>query len=150
MIIVIKSFLSFSECDTVINFYNNNLDKKFVYYNTELVGIIECNDCFINECLQKINKKCNDLTKVYMDNAEIVKWVNGSFMGPHYDVNDELSAIVYLNSNYEGGELIVEDVKIKPETGDLIIFKNGKLLHSVNKTIGERYTLATWFKKQLI
>jgi len=146
MILVVKDFLSLIECNTIIDFYNNNLDKKFVYYTTEPIKILNCKNCFIEECLQKINKQCEDIADVYMDNAEVIKWLNSSFMKPHYDVGDELAAIVYLNSNYEGGELVVENVKIKPEIGDLVVFNNGKLLHSVNTVVGERYTLSTWFK----
>ena len=81
-----------------------------------------------------------------MDNAEIIKWLNGGFMKPHYDEGDEFAAIVYLNNDYSGGELVLDGNIIKPDLGELIIFNNGKILHSVNKVVGERYTLSTWFK----
>lgn len=148
MILITKNFLSFEDCNKVINFYNNNASKKFKYGTTEPIKIKNCNNYFIKECLQKINEQCIKIGKVYMDNAEVIKWLNEGAMEPHYDIGDEFAAIVYLNSNYEGGELVIEGIEIKPDVGELIIFSNGKLLHSVNKVIGERYTLSTWFKRR--
>ena len=146
MISITKNFLSFEDCNKVINFYNNNASKKFTYGATEPITIINCNDYFIQGCLQKINKQCIKIAEVCMDNAEVIKWLDGGTMAPHYDVGDEFAAIVYLNSDYKGGELVIEGIEIKPDVGEFIVFSNGKLLHSVNKVVGERYTLSTWFK----
>ena len=59
----------------------------------------------------------------------ISKYDVGKFMGPHVDsYGDErepvLSVVLYLNSDYEGGELYFpnQDIKIKPETGSAVVF----------------------------
>ena len=50
-------------------------------------------------------------------------------MGPHIDSYSDspkevLSIVLYLNNNYEGGELYFknQNIKIKPEAGSLIAF----------------------------
>ena len=78
---------------------------------------------------------------------EIVKWPMGSFMKKHRDTGDDISFILYLNDNYEGGETIVDKLKIKPKQGRIVIFSNDKYIHEVKKVNwGVRYTLAGWYK----
>lgn len=92
----------------------------------------------------------------------------GSFMYPHVDIvgyiqkEDEdvpdhlskwsghLSSVIYLNDNYEGGELYFKDhdIAIKPEAGDYITFPgNRHYQHGVKEVSGAvRYTLSTWVR----
>lgn len=56
----------------------------------------------------------------------ISKYSEGKFMGAHTDERSGayISAVVYLNDNYEGGELGFpnQGFSIKPEAGSMIIF----------------------------
>lgn len=61
----------------------------------------------------------------------INKYSEGQYMGPHVDWNESNSDItytivVYLNDNYEGGELYFVDpaieLKIKPLAGSIVMF----------------------------
>lgn len=60
----------------------------------------------------------------------ISKYNQGTEMGPHIDwygdnMSDPvMSSVLYLNDNYEGGELYFPkfDIKIKPKAGSIIIF----------------------------
>lgn len=92
----------------------------------------------------------------------------GSFMYPHVDIvgyiqkEDEdvpdylskwsghLSSVIYLNDDYEGGELYFKDldIYIKPEAGDYITFPgNRHYQHGVTEVTGAvRYTLSTWVR----
>lgn len=142
----IENFLSNKTCEDLISFYKDNLDKKFVYHMTEPIKVINNENTLVKSCLQKIDAQCNSMADVYMDNAEIIKWLNSGYMPPHHDIGDKFAAIVYLNDDYEGGELMLENLKIKPKTGELIVFENGAVLHGVNTIVGERFTLSTWFK----
>lgn len=64
----------------------------------------------------------------------ISKYNVGSEMGKHvddyedYDKNPTVSGILYLNDNYQGGELYFEDqgIKIKPTAGSMVIFPSIK------------------------
>jgi hypothetical protein len=140
LILSYESFLTVEECNSYINYFNND-DKIKKYRDTFTLGI---NDTLLLNKLKdvfKIDKLQNP------DNLEIVQWPKDSFMGPHYDTGDSLAFIIYLNENYKGGETVIENLKIKPRTGKIVIFSNGKLEHEVNKIEeGTRYTLIGWYK----
>ena len=141
-----KNFLGESDCLKLVDYYQNHLNQTFKYNFTKPLSILKCQDPFVMDCLNKVIEKCNTLHKVYLDNAEIIKWLNDGYMDPHYDAGDKFAAVLYLNSNYGGGELVVENITIKPEVGELIIFENSQLLHSVNRIVGERFTLSSWYR----
>lgn len=60
-----------------------------------------------------------------------------------------LSSVMYLNDNYEGGEIEFKNssVKIKPEAGSIIFFPSNFLyIHEVYPIIsGTRYSMPQWF-----
>jgi predicted 2-oxoglutarate/Fe(II)-dependent dioxygenase YbiX len=76
----------------------------------------------------------------------------------HYDgstgIGRALSCIVYLNDDYEGGELefVHFGIKIKPKTGMLVIFpSNYAYMHASHPvTKGTKYALVTWIKDREI
>ena len=111
-----------------------------------------------------INKVKNEIEKAYNledikivakeDFLGVVHWEIGSYLTTHVDdlgyvTDNHLPILIYLNDNYEGGEIKFEthDVSIKPKTGDLIIFPgNMHYAHEVTKILsGDRYTLPIWF-----
>jgi len=96
-----------------------------------------------NAILISINKKIRDSILLcskdyskehnielgYLTPISIAKYFTGKQMGPHVDSYDDnrapvLSVVLYLNDNYEGGELHFKDqnVSIKPSAGSLIAF----------------------------
>lgn len=62
----------------------------------------------------------------------------------------DLSIIIFLNDNFEGGDLVFPELKIriKPEPGMLVCFpSNHHYVHSVESvTKGKRYSIVTWAK----
>jgi predicted 2-oxoglutarate/Fe(II)-dependent dioxygenase YbiX len=76
--------------------------------------------------------------------------------GDHYDAHYDggpatrrwISAIIYLNEDYEGGhlEFVHYGVKIKPKAGSLLIFpSNYAYSHIAHKvTSGTKYAIVTW------
>lgn len=88
------------------------------------------------------------------DLLSVVHWETGSYLTTHVDdlgfvTDNHLPIIIYLNDNYEGGEIKFEthDVCIKPKTGDLVVFPgNMHYAHEVKEVLsGDRYTLPIWF-----
>lgn len=63
-------------------------------------------------------------------------------------VERDLTVLVYLNDNYEGGELELPDwgIKFKPKAGTLIAFPSySEFAHVVHPvTRGERMNIVTW------
>ena len=76
--------------------------------------------------------------------------------GDHYDAhydggpsnNRWISAIIYLNDNYEGGELefVHFGVKIKPKVGSIVIFPSNYAYSHIAHTVksGTKYALVTF------
>lgn len=92
------------------------------------------------------------------DFFQIKKYVPGADMGPHIDSNDPtdikhpiVSGVLYLNDNYEGGEIEFpnQNISIKPSPGSLIIFPStSPYLHHPKKIInGNKYMVPLfWFR----
>lgn len=87
-------------------------------------------------------------------NPILVKWIESDSMGQHVDdfaiFHNNISLILYINDNYEGGTINFEqyNYSIKPKRGSLIMFPGNKYYaHSVEKVIsGTRYTSPFWLK----
>jgi hypothetical protein len=65
------------------------------------------------------------------DHYRIQKYNLNAYMGPHTDSTDKtaihsptISAVMYLNDNYNGGELVFpkQNITIKPSAGSVIVF----------------------------
>lgn len=78
----------------------------------------------------------------------------GSTTDRHYDDEFEksraISAIIYWNDDFEGGELLfpLQDWKYKPRAGDMVIFPStNKYYHHIQPTSGTfRYTTPYWYR----
>ena len=77
-------------------------------------------------------------------------------VGGHYSLHSEasgseriLSGLLYLNSDFKGGELNFpnQDVKITPEEGMLVLFPSNFLFshESLPLTEGRKYVIVSWF-----
>ena len=107
----------------------------------------------IDKVKNVIEKEYDLKIKQNTPNISVVRWSSGIDMGLHVDdlgiENYHMSALLYLNDNYEGGEVSfpTHDLLIKPKQGDLIIFPgNLHYAHQVNKvTSGDRYTIPIWY-----
>jgi hypothetical protein len=72
----------------------------------------------------------------------ISKYFAGKSMGSHVDnynndLNKTISVVLYLNDDYEGGELNFSEqgICIKPDAGSLVIFPSQKPYYHESKTI---------------
>lgn len=81
-------------------------------------------------------------------NPFITAWTEGTSQKEHTDNSNEFTAIIYLNDNYEGGELNFPDLNlsIKPIKGSVILWP-GSITHSISTVVsGTRYTIPVFFK----
>jgi hypothetical protein len=84
----------------------------------------------------------------------VTRYLKGQFFVELTDSTEEfprkVSAILYLNDNYSGGEISFPhlDISIKPEAGTLITFPGNKhYIHEVKKvTSGTRFTMSMWLR----
>ena len=86
------------------------------------------------------------------DKMHVLKYEKSGFLPKHSDHGQSsrvLSVLLYLNEDYEGGEISWPDVNItlKPEAGSIIYFpSNFVFTHEVAPiTGGVRYALPNWF-----
>lgn len=95
--------------------------------------------------------------QLYPEWFNLLKYNDGQEYKPHSDGGDstiprQVSALCYLNNNYDGGEIEFPyfKVKIKPEPGMLILFpSNFAYAHAAKPvTNGFKYTLVTWLRDQ--
>lgn len=82
-------------------------------------------------------------------------WPEGFEMPLHSDLSNGLypkrnyASMIYLNDNYEGGEIYIPDLnfELKPQKGMLLTFDGANYLHGVKKiTKGIRYTNSCWIE----
>ena len=92
-------------------------------------------------------------TKLWAD-MRICRWLPGDAMSLHNDRSEKLndlmdfSSLIYLNDNYEGGELFFKDKIIKMKALSCIVFQsNEKNMHGVLEIKkGKRYTIPSWYQ----
>ena len=148
-----KNFLSKKECDFFIEFHDLHYGKAPGSKLSSILKIIEMLPVShqiteFREVLSKLIVEANKHDKVFLDYADLVAWHgDGVFMKEHTDYpHQSLSSILYLNDDYEGGETMVGNKIIKPETGKIIFFSGTKIPHGVKKLIkGRRYTIPSWY-----
>ena len=121
-----------------------------------------------NKTMQSINDKCHNLISLALDNYKeifkidqeikntepytLLRYSGGEQYGFHYDGGTvskrSISVLIYLNDDYEGGEIEFPNfkLKIKPKAGTLILFSSnyayGHIAHPV--TSGTKYVIVTW------
>lgn len=162
---IIPNFLSDEEIEYLLSNVDENRKVSFVsqkdndgnptswIHNYE--GIIDK--------YHTIKRVSEEITKAYdyqnikkKDNnrINIARWDAGSKLSLHVDdlgfeTNNHIPTLVYLNDDYEGGELsfATHNLTIKPKKGDLIFFPgNLHYAHEVKEVLsGTRYTLPIWF-----
>lgn len=130
------------------------LNRHDVFYKDQL----EITNVFkeaINNSVDAYCKIYTNLSKSLKSQekfAKLLKYSSGSMMPAHSDngyTSRILSLIIYLNDDYEGGELFFKnfDLTIKPKSGSVLCFPSSFIyLHEVKKiTSGSRYSYPVWF-----
>ena len=132
MIFEFKEYLNKSECDYIISLHDKTTHshqkhhRTIKFYSTNLIGI---------------DLKTNKFDEFDLDRLR-VQYVNENInqvSTPHIHQNN-WNFVLFLNSNFEGGELEFKSTSYKPVVGSLIYF-TGNEFHKLNNCIGERYSL---------
>lgn len=87
------------------------------------------------------------------EHLRVAKYEKGGFYSTHTDAATServISGVLYLNDDYEGGEIYFpsQKIKLKPEAGDLILFPSCFLFphQSLPITDKSKYAVISWFK----
>lgn len=153
--IIVKNFISKKICNNLIKWHEEywpqlESDKELTeeHYGQYVINIHNVDKDVFKLIGAKLNYEIQKISKNHYANYyQLTKWNTGCWALPHKDIKNHIwSSILYLNSNFKGGETIVGDEVVKPESGKLIIFQGAKITHSVNKiTKGFRYTVPCWY-----
>ena len=91
-----------------------------------------------------------------MADFRINRYSEGGYMSSHLDtivVTDknqygrpQVSALIYVNDDYEGGEFKIIDKTFKPEAGSAVIFPSNFMFPHESKVItrGKKWSIVTW------
>lgn len=147
---------TFSWRQAQINDKENNVDSrncfdfkykrehlgKLMPYDKELFDIHKTVEDHLDTALSHYQKMWN-LSINYKEAFNFVKYGQNQYFkihgdhGPYYTCT--VSAVIYLNDDYEGGEIdfVRQELKIKPSVGDIILFPSNYVYeHSSCEVMG--------------
>lgn len=99
-------------------------------------------------------RKMYFLNELVSDSWSLLRYEKNNNFHNHFDDCYEyprvVSATIFLNDDFEGGELVFpnHDVTIKPEAGKIVLFSSAfPFIHRVNPVLrGTRYAAVKWFR----
>ncbi len=120
-----------------------------------------------NDSVQSLVGRCKELVEHHYSvecnthSIDFLHYPDGTHYWPHIDgqyiedstahrssVNRDLTCVVYLNDDYQGGEVYFPffDIEKRPNAGDILMYPGSwKYLHGVKKVQGVRYAIVIWF-----
>jgi hypothetical protein len=172
-IVEFSGYLSEEECQKLVEYYDagDSLWQQTCFFNARVMdpygpknqlGVELFDPDFFNSLRNSLGQLAESVTGRPVRNLTLSahKWLPGAFASDHADnaeldgtpnawQDNKLVTILYLNDNYEGGNLTFRDhnISIAPKAGTAIVFDVGiDNVHAVTEvTSGERYTmLLSW------
>lgn len=143
MIQIHKDFLTNYESSNLITYYKRNKSIEFENINDVYsFKAVNLNDSLVNELSKKIIIQNPKFIRVQLINNLIP-----SIEKMHHHTSN-WTVVSFLNDDFLGGDLIIENVIIKPVKNMLVIFR-GDLKHKVSEIEeGDRYTLVSFTDTQ--
>jgi hypothetical protein len=130
-----------------LKYKRSNLGKHMPF-NQGLFDIHESVDNSLDKCLNHYENLWN-LKMYYKEAFNFIKYLPGKYFkvhgdhGPYYACT--ISAVVYLNDNYEGGELEFtrQELKFKPQAGDIVMFPSNYVYEHASLEVfsGTKYSV---------
>jgi predicted 2-oxoglutarate/Fe(II)-dependent dioxygenase YbiX len=178
MIFQVDNAISLKNCRLLMEMYDSNVDRTEIRDITDHPVVywkhikeIPCAKVLItkliNKCVEQTLRKLEIRAPVYPETAVLATMGPGGYhprhadncaqdengdWAPNHTPHRDVSAICYLNEDFEGGELIFEQysLTIKPRRGLIVLFPSDQAhIHEVLPVkSGRRYTVALWFTKQ--
>ena len=161
---IVEKFVEENHSNIFKNFFDNNThlcsDQRDEHYHRN-IHFTDIKDVKVKDYLTYYQTKLKYFIDHYFsDNVNVwneprlCRWSEGESMALHGDNENGVdkmrySALIYLNDDYEGGELRFENNKIyKLSKNSVIFFQSGiQNRHEVLKiTKGLRYTIPLWYQ----
>ena len=131
MLVEFSNFLTLEESNYFISLYDKSIqeyqdDEIYKFYYKDLMEVDIQTDIFKSFDFKKFR------VQLVNENIKQIEKPHG-----HYN---PWSFVIFLNTDFKGGELIFGDKTYKPEVGKMLYF-TGDETHRVNNCVGDRYTL---------
>jgi predicted 2-oxoglutarate/Fe(II)-dependent dioxygenase YbiX len=174
-IVEINNFISKKESELIIKYFDSQPQKWMVFNDSfaECYGMplsfndkgLESNGLEKN-IFETINNRFKDIVEKTFNKKfngvtyHAQKWDVGGMVDVHSDISDidgnlnknstnKYTVILYLNDDYEGGELFFpqHNIVIKPSAGSIVTFPGDHTnIHGVNEVKNKtRYTIVSWW-----
>lgn len=136
--------------------------EMVIYDDTIMNGLVEV----VRHAVENLINPFFDVSVQSAEIPQVLKYNVGGHYAEHVDsealwhnvhenkiewkkvIDRDISILLYLNDDYEGGELVFpnQHITIKPKAGMLVAFpSNHHFVHGVNPvTKGTRYAMVTW------
>jgi hypothetical protein len=172
-VIEIKNFLTKEECKNLIDYFEGYSQgwQMTCFFNARVMDPLapyeagtatEVSDSYIKNLRTKLKVEAEKVFSRELRNLSLSshKWLTGAFADFHSDNTEldgtpnawrenKLVTIVYLNDDYQGGNLVFRDhdIDIAPEGGTVVVFDVGyQNIHGVTEvTGGTRWTMLASF-----
>lgn len=175
-LLVVENFLSAAQCATICEAFADSMDflqtnpaghtfwDERVLYFHQIVASADRARSLMQQArfsaAYRIAEHFGTERRIYSDSQQLVLWKEGHSMPVHVDnahpdgsehgtPHRDFASIIYLNDDYEGGEVFfpLAGIRLKPIRGMLVGFRGtADTPHGVTKvTKGERYTLPCWY-----
>lgn len=147
MIKTYRNFITDKECDELISFFKSNrelilpiLNDNLYHYNG--ISILDrVNEFSFTKRVLKFNNVSTLRIQHVNNQIKVVEKPHGHLL-PY-------SFVVFLNDDFEGGELIFDNITVKPRKKQLMYF-TGDETHNINSvTEGDRYTLVAFLTSDM-
>ena len=136
--------------NTLLRFHSNPVVLVVPFDEEEVINLMRK----YSDKACSIQKQEHDFDReLFTTEGWLSLWLEGSWAGPHFDADYgyeslKFSTVVYLNDDFEGGEISfpAQEFKYKPKAGDAVIFPaSNEYVHEVLPvTRGRRYTIPMW------
>ena len=141
MITIIQNAITDNEIDELVNYYKDNFDKEVIYddphsvkvYKFKGMSILENMDDFA--FIRRLRYKNYDRLRIQLVDNTLDMLLKPHIHTPPY------SYVVFLNDDYEGGDLLFENLRITPKKGLMVYFSYDEAHYVENVISGSRYTL---------
>jgi len=148
MIHLINNIITDLECNELISYYKlnenkiikNENDNVYHFYGTNIIDEIDM-FMFTKRFFKKLNIVDRLRIQHLNDTINYVETPHGHYL--------PFSLIIFLNDEFDGGELIFDNIIITPKKKQIVYF-TGDELHYVKPVIsGDRYTLVSFLNSDL-
>jgi hypothetical protein len=147
MIVVYNDIMTDHESKEFIEYYENNMNKELTENDNiyRFKGIDITHILYKFSFLKKFGLQFDTINKLRIQRVDdTIKMIE-----TYHKHFDPYSFVCFLNNDFEGGELVFNDVTFQPKKNQMVYFTREERHLVKNVSNGYRYTLVCFLKRDL-